>query len=103
MASRFASPEGRNRIIFDYLLPCRLVPEERQKYPRGIWRAINRDCNPGRTTTYSRQDLDTLLAPAGCIRSVHHTMHAIERARTGTNRYFPSVADGWIRIAEGRL
>jgi O-methyltransferase involved in polyketide biosynthesis len=101
-AAQFAS-QGKNRIIFDYLLPCRLVPEEQQQYPRGVWRAINRDCNPGGTTTYSRQELDTLLAPAGCLRSVHHTMHAIERARTGTNRYFPSVAEGWIRIAEGWL
>lgn len=102
MAAPFAS-QGKNRIIFDYLLPCRLVPEERRQYPRGVWRVINRSCNPGGTTTYSRQDLETLLAPAGCIRSVHHTMHDIERERTGTNRFFPGARDGWIQIAEGWL
>ncbi|PKL66008.1 MAG: hypothetical protein CVV32_02140 [Methanomicrobiales archaeon HGW-Methanomicrobiales-3] len=100
MAAQFASQYAKNRIIFDYLLPCRLVPEERQKYPRGVWRAINRDCNQGGTTTNSGQELDTILAPVGCTRIVHHTMHEIERERTGINRFFTSPADGWIRIAE---
>jgi hypothetical protein len=103
MAAQFASPDSTNRIIFDYLLPCRLVPEERQKFPRGIWLTINRDCNPGGTTTYSGQELDNILATAGCSRVFHHTMHDIERERTGTNRFFPAPADGWIRIAEGWL
>lgn len=103
MAGHFGSRDGTNRIIFDYLLPCRLVPEERRQYPRGVWRAINRDCNPGGTTTYSGEELDTILSPAGCRHVVHHTMHDIERERTGTNRFFPSPADGWIRIAEGWL
>jgi hypothetical protein len=99
----FTSDTMKNRVIFDYLLPCRLVPEERQKYPRGVWRVINRDCNTGGTTTYSQDDLDELLAPAGCCRILHHTMHDIERGRTGGNRYFPAVKDGWIQIAEGWL
>jgi len=103
VAEQFASPDGTNRIIFDYLLPCRLVHEERQKYPRGVWRAINRDCNPGGTTTYSGQELDNILATAGCSRIFHHTMHDIERERTGTNRFFSAPADGWIQIAEGGL
>jgi hypothetical protein len=30
-------------------------------------------------------------------------MHEIGLSRTGANRYFPTVPDGWIRIACGRL
>ncbi len=89
--------------VFDYLLPCRQVPRERQQYPRGIWRTINRNCNPGETTTCSRQDHANLFVPGGCFRSVHHTLHDIERVRTGTNRFFSGARDGWIQIGENEL
>ncbi len=103
MAALFASDARTNRIIFDYMLPCRLVNGERQKYPRGVWRVINRDCNQQQTITYSPDEIEAALARAGCDRVVHYPMHDIEKLRTGTNRYFPSPPDGWIRIAEGRL
>lgn len=99
----FASPHGTNRVICDYLLPCSLVAEERRRYPRGVWRVINRDCNHRPTVTYSPDAMGELLTGAGCTKVVHHSMHAIERQRTGRNEYFPTVADGWIGIAEGWL
>lgn len=103
IVSFFASPDHRNLAIVEYMLPCRLINEERRKIPRGIWGIINRDCNPGMTVTYSPDGVERALARAGCDRVVQHAMHEIERARTGTNRYFPAIPDGWIRIACGRL
>ena len=103
MVSLFSTRDRTNRIIFDYMLPCRLVNEERRQYPRGVWRVINRDCNRNLTITYSPDELGDLLAHAGCIPVLHHSMHDIERHRTGTNTFFHAPADGWIQIAEGRL
>lgn len=103
IVSLFASPDRKNRAIVEYLLPCRLVAEERRTIPHEVWRIINRDCNPGRTVTYSPDEMERTLARAGCDRVVHRSLHGIERARTGTNRYFPDVPDGWIRVACGRL
>jgi hypothetical protein len=103
IATLFASGSRTNRILFDYLLPCRLVNPGRQQFPRGVWRVINRDCNQQQTVTYDPGELDTVLARAGCDRVIHHAMHDIERDRTGANRYFPAPADGWIQIAEGWL
>jgi hypothetical protein len=99
----FASGNKKNRAVLDYMLPCRLVREERRHIPQGIWKIINRDCNPDGTVTYSPEEMEQALIRAGCDRVVQHSMHNIELRRTGTNRYFPTVPDGWIRIAEGRL
>jgi|MTBAKMStandDraft_1061839.scaffolds.fasta_scaffold00041_193 hypothetical protein len=101
--SLFASEGCRNRVILEYLLPCRLISEERRGFPRGVWRIINRDCNPGGTTTYSPDEMERTLANAGCTRVMQHHMHDIERQRTGANRYFPAISDGWIQIATARL
>ncbi len=103
IVSLFASRDHRNRAVVEYMLPCRLFREERRKIPLGIWRIINRDCNPERTVTYSPDEMEQALTRAGCDCAVHHSMHGIERARTGANRYFPDVPDGWIGIACGRL
>jgi len=101
--SLFASPVMMNRVIFDYMLPCRLVPAHRQKYPKGVWKIINRDCNPDGTVTYSNSEMKAMLEKAGCGHILHHSMHEIEYLRSGLNNYFPAVEDGWTLIAEGGL
>lgn len=101
--SLFASPDRKNLAIVEYLLPCRLVAEKRRNIPREIWRIINRDCNPGGTVTYSPEEIEQALARAGCDSVVQHSMYEIELARTGANRYFPAVVDGWIAITCGWL
>lgn len=101
--SLFASDGRQNRVVLEYMLPCRLVSVHRRKLPRGIWQIINRDCNPGGTITYSPDEMEQALTCAGCTCVVQHSMHEIERCRTGRNRYFPAVPDGWIQIATGSL
>jgi hypothetical protein len=101
--SLFASEGKKNRVVLDYMLPCRLVSDGRRRFPRGVWRVINRDCNPGNTVTYSPDEMEQALSCAGCDRVMQHPMHDIELFRTGTNRYFPAIPDGWIQVAEGRL
>ena len=59
--------------------------------------------NPDGTVTYSPEEMEHALSRAGCDRVVQHSMHNIELHRTGTNRFFPNVPDGWIQIAECRL
>ncbi|MBA7479525.1 hypothetical protein ES707_14959 [subsurface metagenome] len=94
IVSLFASPDRKNRAVLEYMLPCRLVGDERRGIPRGVWRIINRDCNPGRTVTYSPDEMEQALTRAGCDRVVQHPMHEIEFSRTGTNRYFPPFPTG---------
>ena len=103
IVSLAVSEDQKNGIVLDYLLPCRLVSKDRRRFPQGIWRIINRDCNPGITVTYSPAALEQTLARAGCGPVLQYPLHDIELQRTGTNRYFPAIPDGWIRIAEGRL
>jgi hypothetical protein len=90
----FASPDHRNRAVVEYMLPCRLVSDDRRKIPRGIWRIINRDCNPGKTVTYSPDELEQALTHAGCDHVVQHSMHKIERSRTGTSPPSPTGGSG---------
>ncbi len=101
--SRFASGSRQNAVILDSLLPCRLVREDRSYISRGIWGIIHRDCNFTNTITYSPGEMEEMLAFAGCDRVRHHAMDEMERLRTGTNRYFLTGGDGWIRISTARL
>jgi O-methyltransferase involved in polyketide biosynthesis len=103
IVSLFRSESRQNGVILEYLLPCRLIREERRRFPRGIWRIINRDCDPGLTIIYSPDEMEQTLDRAGCIKVTQHHMHDIERHRTGRNRYFPAISDGWIQIATARL
>jgi O-methyltransferase involved in polyketide biosynthesis len=103
IVSCFASGTGKNRLILDYLLPCRLVSREQRRFPRGVWRVINHECSPGGTFTYTPEALDMAFARAGFSHVVHHSLHEMERRRTGTNHYFSGETDGWIRIAMGWL
>jgi hypothetical protein len=99
----FSSPDHRNTVIFDFMLPCRLVNEDRRKFPKGIWRVINDDCNPDGTVTYTPEEIEETLRSAGCTRIDLHSMHFIEKDRTGGNEFFMTVEDGWTVIAEGFL
>ena len=101
--SQFASKSGQNTIIVDSLLPSGLVREDRRYITRGIWGIINRDCNLNNSVTYSPDEMESMLAAAGCDRVGHHAMDEMERLRTGENRYFPTAGHGWIRISTARL
>ena len=101
--SLFASRSRQNTVILDSLLPCRLVRDDRQYISRGIWRIIHRDCNFRNTITYSPDEMETMLSRARCDRVRHHTMHEMERLRTGRNLFFPAPDYGWIRISTARL
>ncbi|OPY36240.1 MAG: Leucine carboxyl methyltransferase [Methanoregula sp. PtaU1.Bin051] len=102
-ASLFASAPKRNTIVVESLLPCRLVNREKRHIPKGIWDIIIRMCCLEKTMTYSPEEMEQTLRSAGCDRIRHYPMHDIERSRTGTNRYFPTPADGWIQVTTGRL
>lgn len=101
--SLFSSPEKKNHVVLEYMLPCRLVSEERRYIPHGIRRIIKRDCHPGGTVTYSPEEMDQALTRAGCDRVVHYPLCDIELQRTGARQFFPTGPDGWIQIVAGRL
>jgi O-methyltransferase involved in polyketide biosynthesis len=101
--SRCSSGSGQNAVIVDSLLPCRLVRKDRTYISRGIWSIIHQDCNFHSTVTYSPDEMEAMLASAGCDRVRHHAMDEMERLRTGTNRYFLTGGDGWIRISTAKL
>lgn len=99
----FSSPGHRNTVIFDFMIPCRLVNEDRRRFPKGIWHVINKDCDTNGTIVYTPGELEEMLESAGCTRTALHSMHGIEKERTGRNEFFPTVEDGWTMIAEGWL
>lgn len=99
----FASKSRKNTLILDYISPCHLVREDRRYISRGIWAIIFRGCHIRSVNTYSPEEMEEMLAAAGCDHVRHHAMHEMEGLRTGTHRHFPGREDGWIQVATARL
>ncbi len=84
-------------ILFEHLKPCRLVSPERKFIPYGIFSHLVDYTGADRMTTYSKEDIGKIL-PAG-FSLTYYDMDAMERLRTGTSRYFPEPASGWLSCA----
>ncbi len=84
-------------VLFEHLKPCRLVSRERKFIPYGIFSHLVDYTGADRMTTYSKEDIGKIL-PAGFSLD-YYDMDAMERLRTGTNRYFPEPDSGWLSCA----
>lgn len=92
---RFRSPGRTNRLVIEHLLPCRCIAPERRRIPREVFAIVRDETGTPAPAAYTRDELAVLLGERGAILA-HCTVSAMERHRTGSNRYFPHPEDGWI-------
>jgi O-methyltransferase involved in polyketide biosynthesis len=99
----FRSPDRSNRVIIEYLVPCRQVALPRRRIPQGIFGIIREACGIPRIWCHTPESLAALVdSPDGGLEEVV-TMQQMEHCRTGANRYFRTRESGWIECAVARL
>lgn len=84
-------------IVFEHLKPCGLIREERRFIPHRIFSHVRNYTALDRMTTYSEEQIRTLLEPAFSCR--YFDMDQMEMRRTGSCRYFPAPDTGWLSCA----
>lgn len=84
-------------LIFEHLKPCSLIDRERKFIPYEIFSHVRDYTEMDRMTTYSEQEIRTLVGPAFSCR--YANMDIMEKQRTGINRYFPTPESGWLSCA----
>ncbi len=99
----FSSPTRKNYFIMDYLLPFVEVNLERRHIPKDIFGVIQEHCQTEAITTYTPNDIETILMEAGGNLEENYTLYNMEFKRKGHNRYFITPEDGWINCAIGKI
>ncbi|MEI7857967.1 MAG: class I SAM-dependent methyltransferase [Methanomicrobiales archaeon] len=84
-------------IVFEHLKPCRLISDERRVIPYRIFSHVRDYTALNRMTTYSEDELRTLLEPAFTCR--YYDMDQMEMRRRGSCHYFPLPDAGWLSCA----
>src|SRR5690606_25441563 len=85
------------RIICEYLKPEPQITPERARIPEQVFGLIARECV---LPTIHRHDIDSLQNLFQGMRLAKRCgMVTLERARTGTNQYFPTEESGWIEVS----
>jgi len=102
IVSRFRSG-GRNRIIFEYLVPCSEVKADRRPIPKGVFSLIREEAGTDGTVCYTRAELSDLFLRSGGRRVSCFDMSEMEWLRLGKNKCFCSRGDGWIEAFLGSI
>ncbi|MGC9435644.1 MAG: hypothetical protein ACP5C4_06125 [Methanomicrobiales archaeon] len=97
------SPDRTNRVIIEYLAPCRMVAPERRAIPRGVFGRIRSACGMDAIGTWSPGEMDAIITGAGGEIEGRFSLCDMERSRTGTARRFPVPEAGWIWCTTARL
>ena len=94
----------RNNIILEYMLPPELIDPSRRDIADRVFGIIA----GSEDIEFTRHESGTIRARAGAAGGYvveRHTLHSMERDRTGRNTYFPTNESGWIevcRIVQGK-
>ncbi|MCX7018161.1 MAG: hypothetical protein WCK47_01905 [bacterium] len=101
LVASFHSPDARNRVIIEYMLPDSDIAENRRPIPEGVFRVIEQKCGIPSIRRYSQTEMCQLMEAAEGSADRHVSMREMELLRTGGNQYFPCDHDGWITITTG--
>ena len=95
---------AENDIILEYIIPARYIAPERVHIPDDVFDTIQEYMST--PLAISRMDparIREIAAGTGGHVLRRHTMHSMEKSRTGTNRHFPTESSGWIEVCRIRM
>ena len=90
-------------FIIEYLIPYQYVCQARRPIPKKVFKIIQEDCGLGEITSYTKDELRSLLRENGGDLIASYCMRDMELTRTGANTYFKKSSDGWIECVVGKI
>jgi hypothetical protein len=99
----FRTPDSRNFLIWEYLLPYTDVTRERRHIPRGMLGIARRIGGLRALTHYTAPKARKIIGLLGGKPGRRFTTKDMERLRLGKNHYFKKTNEGWIECLTARL
>lgn len=95
---------AENDIILEYMVPAERIAPERAHIPDDVFGIIQEYLSgPLAISRMEPARIREMAAETGGRILRRHTMHSIEKSRTGTNRHFPTERSGWIEVCRVRI
>lgn len=93
------SENAVNHIIVEYIVPGHMIDKERAHIPDTVFGIIQQTVSGGlKIERLTYDNIRQLAKAVGGTDSRRHTMHGIEKRRTGKNRFFPTESSGWVEV-----
>lgn len=83
-------------LVAEYLKPAAAIAAARADIPERVFELIARACG---LSAIHRHDEAGLQRLTGFVARERHGLDALERSRTGGNRFFPAEESGWIEVS----
>jgi len=83
-------------MIFEFLKHDEDIAADRVEIPRKVFGLISQRCGSPHIRQYSPCQLESLFDHLPVLAT--YGMKRLEEMRTGTNRFFPTEASGWIEV-----
>ena len=95
---RFGAGAG-NCTILEYMVSAAHIEPERAHIPDDVFCTIQKYmASPLEISRLDYAHIREMVTRIGGRVVRRHTMHSIERRRTGTNQHFPTEQSGWIEV-----
>lgn len=95
---------AENDIILEYMVPAGYIAREWVHIPDDVFGTLQEYMSsPLEVSRLDPARIQERVAETGGRILRRHTMHSIEKNRTGTNLHFPTERSGWIEVCHIRL
>lgn len=100
---KFNSPKKSNTVIIEYLLHDSLIKEDRKEIPYKVFEKLKSEMSIETISSYKRDYITTLFNENGGEFICNKNLMDMEKERTGTNKYFNGIEEGWIECSVWKL
>jgi hypothetical protein len=95
----FKSPQKRNKILIEYLLPVENVSEQLRNIPSGIFGMIKKSLGLKEIYRFDHRSLSNMMKKCEGNFNGKYSLVEMEKMRTGKNKYFQQPSDSWIECS----
>lgn len=101
--NKFISPQKSNTLIVEYLLQDSLINEDRKDIPKKVFEKLKNELSLETISSYNRDSINQLFISTGGELISHKSLMDMEKERTGINKYFNGIEEGWIECSVWKL
>lgn len=93
---KFQTPNKQNNIILEYLIPQKMISENRAVIPNEIFKIIGSEFGLENITHYIKEEIQNKISNLNGKIIENYNMKQMEKQRTNENQYFKNDKSGWI-------
>jgi len=95
---KFQTPNKQNNIILEYMIPQKMISENRAVIPNKIFKIICSEFGLESITQYIKPEIQNKILNLNGKIIANYNMKQKEKQRTKENEYFKNDKSGWIEV-----